>query len=70
MGALLDQKKRPLKKTHVGVARTLYDPLNTLSKKTHKTYLQLPNHRKKQKEKKRNTVAIRELFGHENIAFW
>ena len=53
----------------MGAARALFEPLNTLSKKTHKTYLQLPNHRKKQKEKKRNTVAIRELFGHENIAF-
>ena len=69
MGALLDQKKRPLKKTHVGVARALFEPLNTLLKKNHKTYLQLPNHRKKQKEKKRNTVTIWELFGHENIAF-
>lgn len=59
MGALLDQFwKRPLKKTHVGVARALFEPLNTLSKKTHKTYLQLPNHKTKQKEKKRNTVAI------------
>ena len=53
MGALLDQlKKKPLKKTHVGVARALFEPLNTLSKKTHKLHLQLPNHRKKQKEKK------------------
>ena len=53
----------------MGVARALFEPLNTLSKKTHKTYLQLPNHKTKQKEKKRNTVAIYELFGHENIVF-
>ena len=53
----------------MGVARALFEPLNTLLKKNHKTYLQLPNHRKKQKEKKRNTVTIWELFGHENIAF-